>query len=166
MGAFCTKSIRIWGWFQQSDILWGSPLRLDHDSHLILKTFCNLVLVYCKVEKIWEDSLDLIPSPLPSVKIQIIGGKVYLRWYGKTLLGDLLTSARNVLPLYLKQIFLPIIWMWRWWDCSSINLAKQDQYIDPTLSAVRTTWKARFKVILGYLLIEQCLALLTCLVCF
>ena len=38
--------------------------------------------------------------------------------------------------------------------------------IDPMLSAVRTTWKARFKVILGYLLIEQCLALLTCLVCF
>ena len=32
-----------------------------------------------KVEKIQEDSLDLIPSPSPSVKIQIIGGKVYLR---------------------------------------------------------------------------------------
>jgi hypothetical protein len=30
-----------------------------------------------KVEKIWEDSLDLIPTP--SVKIQIIGGKAYLR---------------------------------------------------------------------------------------
>ena len=32
-----------------------------------------------KVEKILEDSLDSIPSPSPSVKIQIIGGKVYLR---------------------------------------------------------------------------------------
>ena len=32
-----------------------------------------------KVEKIWEDSLDLIPSPSPSVKSQNIGGKVYLR---------------------------------------------------------------------------------------
>ena len=32
-----------------------------------------------KVEKIWEDSMDSIPSPLPSVKIQIISGKVYLR---------------------------------------------------------------------------------------
>ena len=32
---------------------------------------------YGKVEKVLEDSLD--PSPLPSVKIQIIGGKVYLR---------------------------------------------------------------------------------------
>ena len=29
-----------------------------------------------KVEKISEDRLDLIPSPSPSVKIQIIGGKV------------------------------------------------------------------------------------------
>ena len=35
-----------------------------------------------------EDSLDLIPSPSTSVKVQIVGGKVYLREYGKTLLGD------------------------------------------------------------------------------
>ena len=41
-----------------------------------------------KVEKILEGSLDSIPSLSPSVKIQIIGGKVYLREYGKTLLGD------------------------------------------------------------------------------
>ena len=27
-----------------------------------------------KVEKIYEDTLDSIPSPPPSVKIQIIGG--------------------------------------------------------------------------------------------
>ena len=39
-----------------------------------------------KVEKISEDSLDSFPSP--SVKIQIIGGKVYLKYYGKTLLVD------------------------------------------------------------------------------
>ena len=32
-----------------------------------------------KVEKILEDSMDLISSPSPSVKIQIIGGKVHLR---------------------------------------------------------------------------------------
>ena len=64
-----------------------------------------------KLEKISEASLDLIPSP--SVKIQIIGGKVYLRWQGKTLLGDfnklfvfksLLTMPSNVLPLHLKQV--------------------------------------------------------------
>ena len=38
-----------------------------------------------KVEKLQEDSLDSIPSP--SVKIQIIGGKVCLRCKGKTLPG-------------------------------------------------------------------------------
>jgi hypothetical protein len=32
-----------------------------------------------KVEKILKDSLDSIPSPSTSVKMQIIGGKVYLR---------------------------------------------------------------------------------------
>ena len=32
-----------------------------------------------KVDKIKEESLDLIPSPSPTVKIQIIGRKVYLR---------------------------------------------------------------------------------------
>ena len=61
-----------------------------------------------KVEKILEDSLDLISSP--SVKMQIMGGKACLRRKGKTLLGivskllktkSLLTSPSNVLPYYL-----------------------------------------------------------------
>ena len=39
-----------------------------------------------KVETILEGSLDSIPSP--SVKIQIKGGKVYLRKQGKTLLDN------------------------------------------------------------------------------
>jgi hypothetical protein len=38
-----------------------------------------------KVEKILKGNLDLIPSP--SLKIQIMGGKVCLRCKGKTLLG-------------------------------------------------------------------------------
>ena len=33
-----------------------------------------------KVEKIIKGSLDLIPSPSPLVKIQIMGRKVYLRY--------------------------------------------------------------------------------------
>ena len=33
--------------------------------------------IWFKVKKIYVDSLDLIPSPSPSVKIQIIGGKVF-----------------------------------------------------------------------------------------
>ena len=57
-----------------------------------------------KVEKILNGRLDLIPSPLSSVKTQIMGGKVCLRCKGKTLLGivnkllktkSLLTSPSN-----------------------------------------------------------------------
>ena len=40
-----------------------------------------------KVKKILKGSLDSIPSPSPSVKIQIMGGEVCLRYKGKTLLG-------------------------------------------------------------------------------
>ena len=40
-----------------------------------------------KVEKILKGSLDWIPSPSPSVKIQIMGGKVCLRCKGRSLLG-------------------------------------------------------------------------------
>merc|ERR1712051_852792 len=62
-----------------------------------------------KVKKILKGSLDSMPSPSPSVKIQIMGGKVCLRCKGKTLLGvvnkllktkSLLTSPSNVLPHY------------------------------------------------------------------
>ena len=74
---------------------------------LINKDFWPIV----KVETILKGSLDLIPSPSPSVKIQIMGGKVCLRFKGKTLLGivnklfvfkSLLTSPSNVLLYYLK----------------------------------------------------------------
>ena len=41
----------------------------------------------CKVEKILKGSLDSIQSPSPSMKIQIMVGKVCLRHKGKTLLG-------------------------------------------------------------------------------
>ena len=40
-----------------------------------------------KVEKILKGSLDLILSPSPSVKIQVMGWKVGLRCKGKTLPG-------------------------------------------------------------------------------
>ena len=65
--------------------------------------------VMIKVEMILKGGLDLIPPP--SVKIQIMGGKVCLRYKGKTLLGvankllktkSLLSSPSNVLPYYLK----------------------------------------------------------------
>ena len=73
-----------------------------------------------KVEKILKGSLDSIPPPSPSVKFQIMGGKVCLRCKGKTLLSivnklsktkSLLTSPSNVLPYYLKETLPPIIWI-------------------------------------------------------
>ena len=49
----------------------------------------NLNYIYgqCKVDNILKDSLNPIPSPSLSVKIQIMDGKVCLRWIEKTLLG-------------------------------------------------------------------------------
>ena len=65
-----------------------------------------------KVENILKCSLDSIPSPSPSVKIQILVEKVFLRCKCKTLLGivnkllktkSLLTSPSNVLPYHLSE---------------------------------------------------------------
>ena len=81
---------------------------------------CSISLV-SKVKNILKGSMDSIPLPSPSVKIQIIGGKVCLRCKGKTLLSvvnklfvfkSLLTMHINVLLLHLKQTFLPIIWIY------------------------------------------------------
>jgi hypothetical protein len=53
---------------------------------------------HSKVEKILKGSLDLIPSPSRSVKIQIMGEKVCLRCKGKTLLGDVNKLFVFVMP--------------------------------------------------------------------
>ena len=65
-----------------------------------------------KVEKIKEDSLDLISSSSPWVKIQIQSLLEVIKqhiagWCQQTSL----TTPSNVLPLYLKQTFLPIVWI-------------------------------------------------------
>ena len=75
---------------------------------VIFGTDCPMsqVLSSAKEEKILKGSLDSISSP--SVKIQIMGGKVCLRREGKTLLDIvnklfafkiLFTTSSNVLPL-------------------------------------------------------------------
>jgi hypothetical protein len=81
------------------------PLKFVH-----LKIFfqiCPLRYFSVKVENILKDSLDSIPLPSPSVKIKIMGRKVFLRCKGKTLMGivnkllktkSVLTSPRNDLP--------------------------------------------------------------------
>ena len=43
--------------------------------------------LFFKVEKILKSIMDSIPSPSPSVEIQIMGGKVLLRCKGEKLLG-------------------------------------------------------------------------------
>ena len=99
---------------------WSSLCRLDkiyyEKSWKISIQHNSLAKFYhsiSKVENISKGSLDSIPSPSPSAKIQNMGGKVCLRWKGKTLLGIvdklfifkcLLTTPSNVLPLHLKNI--------------------------------------------------------------
>ena len=62
-------------------IVWERDLMGQHTIHL--RNYNNQIhykadiSYFVKVEKIEEDSLDSIPSP--SVKIQIFGGKLYLR---------------------------------------------------------------------------------------
>ena len=51
-----------------------------------------------RVENILKGSLDLIPTPSPSVKIQIMGGKVCLRCKGKTLL-DIVNKLLKIKPV-------------------------------------------------------------------
>ena len=48
-----------------------------------------------KVENILKGSQDLIPSP--SVKIQIIDGKVYLSWKGKTF------ENKNIIWIFIED---------------------------------------------------------------
>ena len=68
-----------------------------------------------KIEKILKGSLNLIPSPSPSVKIQIMGGKICFRCKGKTLGKKIarhchktfenktfVDITQNILPYYFK----------------------------------------------------------------
>ena len=60
---------------------------------------------YVKIEKILKGSLDSIPSPSPTVKIQIMGGKVCLRCEGKTLLGIVNKLLKTKSLLITQQCF-------------------------------------------------------------
>ena len=60
-----------------------------------------------KAEKILKGMLNSIPSPSPSVKIQIMGGKVCLRCKGKALLGDVnkLFKTKSLLTSPINAMF-------------------------------------------------------------
>ena len=71
-----------------------------------LLLWVRILNTICKVEKILKGSLVLIQTPSPSVKIQIIGGKVCLRCKGKTLLGivnKLLNTKTAMFCLYTSS---------------------------------------------------------------
>ena len=79
------------------------------------------ILLYNKVENILKCSLDAIPSPSPSVKIQIMSRKVCLRCKGKTLLGVVNKLLKTISFASLPQVNFPsnnlnFQWSWRWWD--------------------------------------------------
>ena len=85
------------------------------------------MMVAClKVEKkILKGRLDSISSPSPSVKIQIMGGKVCLRGKGKTLLGIVNKLLYSKVCWQHPAMFclytfpthnLNFHWRWRWWD--------------------------------------------------
>ena len=106
-----------------------------------------------KVEKILKGSLDSIPSPSPTVKIQIMGGKVCLSCRGKTLLAivnkllninikSLLTIASNVLPLQLKQTFPPIIWIFTEGEGDGIESRLPFKIFSTLLVEIKAIWKA------------------------
>ena len=61
-------------------IFWAICLHFEIENAVSFK-------ISIKVEKILQGSLDSILSPSPSVKIQIMGGKICLRCRGKTMLG-------------------------------------------------------------------------------
>ena len=78
-----------------------------------------------KVKKIQEECLDLISSPSPSAKIQIIGGKIWLRCKGITLLGLSTNFWKQKVCWHSPAMFCLITypannlnfhWRWRWWD--------------------------------------------------
>ena len=60
------------------------PASLSTSLHKVFRRRITCLVI---VEKILKGSLDSILSPTPSVKIQIMDGKICLRCKGKTLLG-------------------------------------------------------------------------------
>ena len=80
-----------------------------------------------KVENILKGSLDSIPSPSPSMKIQITGGKVCLRCKGKTLLGNVnkpsVSKSLLTMPSTSSNLFRP------WFEFSLKVMGSNPDYL-------------------------------------
>ena len=85
---------------------WAVDIILS-SSQLCLFQLKSIKLCASKVEMILKGSLNLIPSPSPSMKIQIMDGKVYSRCTGKTLLGlvNKLLKTKSLLTSPSTQCF-------------------------------------------------------------
>ena len=119
--SFCNCNLALWWSYYMKNIRKVKKLESLQYGLRKLKTLnYHCLLLNSKVENILKGSLDPITSPSTSVKVQIMGWKICLRYKRKTLLGlvnkllktkSLLTSPSNVLSLHLTQTFLPITWI-------------------------------------------------------
>ena len=73
-------------------------------------------MLFAKIVKIKEGSLDSIPSLSPSMKILIVGGKVCLRCKGKKFEFSLKVKVMGSNPGYLLKSFLPYFLQRNWWS--------------------------------------------------
>ena len=115
MTSFLSEKI----WFEEISLLvWNYLVKAENWVYCQLRIFP--FFMQKRFEKIAWIQFDSIPSPSPSVKIQIIGGKVYLRVIRQNIAGwcqqnfvfkSFLTTPSIVLPLHFKQTFPPIIWI-------------------------------------------------------
>ena len=101
---------------KNSPFLWVLPMKgkeLQHSRNLVVDSSArdhNFSLIF-KVEKILKGILDSIPSP--SVKVQIMGGKVCLRCKGKTLPGVVNRPGCQQTFCFPAHNLNPH-WRWKW----------------------------------------------------
>ena len=96
-----------------------TKISVEEDDHHEGKSHLCFKILY-KVEKTFKSSLDFIPSPSPSVKIQIMGGKVYCRSQQTFENKKFLDNTQQCFAL-LPQVNFPannlnFHYRWRWWD--------------------------------------------------
>ena len=88
IGTNCSKS----GYLVEFMDIWARELNFTWDIYADVNNSWGLDPIEGKVEKMLKGSLDSIPSSSPSVKINIMDRKVYLRRKGKTLLAIALST--------------------------------------------------------------------------
>ena len=116
LAEFLTKlSKHLWRWKLTSIELFWHPVQLVEPFKICLKLALTMD-IFLKVEKILKGSLDSIPSPSYSVKIQIMG--------------------KNVLPYYVKKTFPPIIWIFTEGECDGIESRLSSWIFSTLLSKV------------------------------